>query len=251
MNDQLLSALGVVGPEARIFRAVLKAGRATPAELGKVTGIKRTTAYHTARVLTERGLLIEDATKRPRVFSPALPQDIRSIIDGEHRRFEARKNNLHQLADELSRVVAEDTYPVPQIRFVAAEKLEKFLYSETPKWHKSLMATDATWWGFQDHTFIDHFGKITDWYWRRAKEPLTVKLLSNISNTEKRLVGKYSQRHIKFWSRASNFLSTTWVVGEYVVMVNTRRKPFYLVEIHDVTMAHDLREVFKNLWATI
>lgn len=251
MDEQLLSALAVFGSEAKIFQAVLNAGKATPATLGKMSGIKRTTAYHLARVLVQKGLLIEDVTKRPRVFSPASPQDIQSLIESEQRRFRVREKNLQRLSTQLSRTVAEEKYPVPEIRFVEEEKLEKFLYTETPRWHKSIMGADATWWGFQDHTFIDKYAKITDWYWRRAKEPLTVKLLSNQSITEKRVAGKYPRRSIKFWPKNSSFLSTTWVIGDYVVMVNTRLKPFYLVEIHDLTLAHDLREVFKNLWELV
>lgn len=251
MQEKLLTSLGIVGNEATIYKAVVKARSVTPAVLSKMTGIKRTTAYHIARVLAERGLLIEDATKRPRTFSPASPQDIAFLIEREQQACAARKQTLHSLADELSRVAAQDTYPVPHIRFVEEEKLERYLYSETPKWHKSAVAVDTTWWGFQDHTFLEQFGKITEWYWKRTKESMTVKLLSNESAAEKRFAGKYSQRTIKFWKNAKNFVTTKWVVGDYVIMVNTRRHPFYLVEIHDATFANDEREIFKNLWPLV
>lgn len=251
MNDRLLSSLGIMGNEARLYKAVLKARSATPVVLSKMTGIKRTTAYHMARVLVDKGLLVEDSTKRPRVFLPASPQDIQEIIDQEKKKLNVREKKLKELANELSRVVAPESYSVPQIRFVEEEKLGQFLYKETMKWHESIMKTDATWWGFQDHTFIDNYSKITDWYWKRAKEPLSVKLLSNQSETERKISRKYPRRTIKFWNKANNFVSTTWAVGDYVVMINTRQHPYYLVEIHDVTLAHDLREVFKNLWGLV
>ena len=39
--------------------------------------------------------------------------------------------------------------------------------------------------------FIEHYGKITDWYWKRAKKGFFVKLLSNQSDVEKKISGKY------------------------------------------------------------
>ncbi len=251
MDEKTLATLGMTGNEAKIYKVAIRARMATPAVLAKMTGIKRTTAYHIARVLAEKGLLVEDATKRPRTFSPASPKDIAFLVEREQKSFLARKQTLGALADELSRVAAQDTYPVPRIRFVEEEKLERFLYAETPKWYKSMLAVDATWWGFQDHAFLEQFGKITEWYWKRAKEPIAVKLLSNESAAEKRFAGKYPHRTIKFWKSAKNFVTTKWVVGHYVVVVNTRRHPFYLVEIHDTTFANDEREVFKNLWPLV
>ena len=251
MNEKLFNALGIEGNEAKIYKAALKARKSTPATLGKMTGIKRTTAYHIARMLVDKGLLLEDSTRRPRVFLPAAPQDIQLLIDNEQKKFNAKEKILKELIGELSRVTPDESYPVPQIRFVEEERLEQFFYKEVPKWHKSIVERDATWWGFQDHTFIDHYGKITDWYWKREKESFSVKLLSNQSDTEKKIVGKYPGRAIKFWNKANNFVSTTWVAGDYVIITNTRRHPFYLVEIHDATLANDFREVFKNLWPLI
>lgn len=252
MNERLLLSLGIKGSEARLYRAALKMRNATPAGLARAINIKRTTAYYTAKGLAEKGLLIEDATKRPRTFSSVSPEDIQELIDRERKRNSQREKNLKEFANELSRTIADETYPVPQIRFVEEEKLEDFLYKEIPKWHKSIMETDATYWGFQDHTFLENYVKVTDWYWKHTREPnFTVKLLSNQSSVENKMSGKYPRRTIKFWNKAGNFISTTWVMGNYVVMVNTHRHPFYLVEIHDATLAHDQREVFKNLWLLI
>lgn len=252
MNDRLLLSLGVSGNEAKVYRTLIKMGTATPSLLAKGAGIKRTTAYHSAQTLVKKGLAVEDATKRPKVFTVAGPEHIEEVIHEEEINLKARTRVYRDLARELVHRGTEKFYPIPQIRFVEEEKLKQFLYKETPKWHESSIKSDATWWGFQDHTFIDHFGKITDWYWKRAKEPFVVKLLSNQSPTERKIAYKYPpRRKVKFWNKANSFVSTTWVVGDYVVMVNTRRRPFYLVEIKDVTFAHDLREIFRNLWPLI
>jgi hypothetical protein len=114
-----------------------------------------------------------------------------------------------------------------------------------------MLKTEPTWWGFQDHTFIDFFLNSAEWYWKQAPKAVDLKLLTNRSPTEQQLSGKFERRHVKFWGEATNFISTTWVCGDYIIMINTRNHPFYLVEIHDALMAHDQREVFKNLWPLV
>lgn len=251
MDDKLLAALGLNGREAKVYRAVVKHGEIDPATLSKATGIKRTSAYAIARSLAEKGLLVEDATKRPRTFLPATPKEVEHIVSDERKRLDVREKLFKELAGDLSQAQSAKSYPVPQIRFLEEEKIERFLYSETPKWIKSILQDDQTWWGFQDHTLIDHFRTWIDWQWKQEPELQHVKLLTNKSVSELRMKGKYPNRSIKFWNTASNFISTTWVAGDYVIMVNTRTEPFYLVEMHDAMLAHDQREVFKNLWPLV
>ena len=251
MEEKLLAALGLSAREAQVYRAVVNHGVIDPASLSKATGIKRTTAYAIARGLAEKGLLIEDSTKRPRTFLPASPKEVENIVSDERKHLDERERLFKELAGDLSRAQSAKSYPVPQIRFLEEEKIERFLYSETPKWIKSIVANDGTWWGFQDHTLIDHFHPWIDWQWKQEPEQQSVKLLSNKSVSELRMKGKYPNRSVKFWGGASNFISTTWIAGEYVIMVNTRQHPFYLVEIHDATFSHDQREVFKNLWSLV
>ena len=43
-------------------------------------------------------------------------------------------------------------------------------------------------------------------------------------------------------------VGTLWIVGDYIIMIQTLEKPFYLVEIKDAVLSHNMREVFKKLW---
>ena len=56
------------------------------------------------------------------------------------------------------------------------------------------------------------------------------------------------KRNIRFVS-GMNFTSSVWIAGDYIVMASTRQHPFYLFEIHDATLAHNMRETFKKLWS--
>lgn len=249
----MLTALGLNVGESKIYTAVLKAGEIAPAPLAKATGIKRTTAYAIAHALIEKGFLIENASKRPRTFSPTPANEIKNVIAQERKRFSEREKLLQQFAEELSTKQSEKTYPVPKIRFVEEHKVEQFQLSEMPRWQESVLKRDKTWWGFQDHTWVETFGHLIPDYWRDVPESVSLKFLSNQEHLseEEKLKPQYPRRTIKYWNKATNFLSSLWVIGDYVVILNTRRKPHYLVEIQDETLANDLREVFKNLWPLV
>jgi predicted transcriptional regulator len=252
MDDKLLHNLGLSQKEIKVYKAVLKAPSITPALLAKRADIKRTTAYAVTRGLVEKGFLVEDSTKRPAVFILADPSDIEEVIERNRRLTADKEKVLKQFAAELSRTTASDIYTVPQIRFVEESRMEGFLNSRALVWDQSMLKADATCWGFFDPTYIEAFPKVIDKYWKLAPKAINLKMLTNSSGAgaEKQLTRKYPRRTVKVWDKAQ-FNAAIWIMGNYVLTVQTRRHPFYATEIHDAMLAHDLREVFKNLWALV
>lgn len=252
MDEKLFVSLGLSAKETKLFKAVLKGRELSPAQLAKAVGIKRTTCYSLARGLVEKGFLIEHAAKRPRTFSLSQAADLERTLHEERKRLTEREKTMKRFTDELSRATAEDSYPVPQLRFVEEGKLEHFLNSQSFKWDESMLKADGTCWGFFDPSYLEVFPKVVERYWKKTPKAIMLKMLSNGSGAalEKKMGRKYPRRHIKVWDKA-NFDSAIWVMGEYVLIVNTRRRPFYCTEIHDATLANDLREVFKNLWPLV
>ncbi|MGB4076156.1 MAG: helix-turn-helix domain-containing protein [Minisyncoccia bacterium] len=251
--NELFESLDLNESEAAVFKTILERGPMTPVALAKAAGVKRTTAYSIARSLSEKGLLIEDTTRRPRTFAPAAPEQVLALIESDKKRIVEREKSLVRLAEELSKASLKENYPVPTVRFIEEGKMRDFYYKQMPVWDASMLATkESTWWGFQDHTFVEEFSSwITD-YWKQAPEVIDLKLLSNRAEAEVKFAPSVTPRRaIKFWGEATNFLSTTWAIGDYLVMINTRTRPFYLVEIHDKLIAHDQREVFRNLWPLV
>ena len=251
MDENLLESLGLSTSEIKLYKVVLSKQEIAPAELAKVTGIKRTTSYSIARGLVEKGLLVEDGTKRPRTFLPTRSEDIVRVIEDEKKKLLEKETLLQQLIAEVEKKEADSTYPVPKVRFIEEEKIDAFLHQRSGDWISNMREVDTVFWGFQDPTFLEQFSKWIDWFWKKAPEEVELKLLTNLTISEKSIAGKYERRQTKFWGEATNFQSTTWVIGDYVVILNTRKKPFYLIEIHDKLMAHDQREVFRNLWEMV
>ncbi len=251
MDEALLSSLGITEKEIRIYNHVLRSPKLSPSQLAKAAGIKRTTVYSLARGLVEKGFLVENTLKRPRTFTVATPNDLEHVLSEERKVLFSKEKLIKRLAQELKQFNPAEGHLLPVIRFIESGRMKQFINLSVKHWNESMIRYDRTYWGFQDQTFAKEFPDAIDLYWRRAPKDIVLKLLSNISLAEFKLKGKYPRRQIKVWNKATNFVSTIWVMGDYVVVVNTRRHPFYLLEIQDATIAHDLREVFKNLWPLV
>jgi hypothetical protein len=61
-----------------------------------------------------------------------------------------------------------------------------------------------------------------------------------------------SNRVIKYIdTKKHSFTASNMVLGDYILYIAANEKPYYMIEIHDRVMAHNLRETFKMLWEKI
>ena len=252
MLEKVLSELGLGEKEQAVYKLILEHGKIAPALLARLAGIKRTTVYSVANELVDKGLIIEDWGGKILYYIPSRENELEKIITKEKEKSKSKESSIRELQEILKSIPESKTYSVPKIRFIDEADLEKYLYEATPRWHESMLTTDATWWGFQDHTFVEKFEKWIDWSWEKAPKPIKLKLLTNESDIEEKMKSKkYSEkRALKFWHK-NEFTGTQWIIGSYIVLVMTKQRPYYLVEIHDSVMAHNMREVFKNIWKTL
>jgi sugar-specific transcriptional regulator TrmB len=250
MINDLLAKLGLNDKEIQVYLTVLQHGKITPAALAKVVGINRTTVYATAKELVAKGLIAEDLGG-PTINLIAKPiAELNSMIEKEERIIQEKKNLAQKAIEQLHSVVKTQQFALPKIVFIPEAELEAYLYKQSKTWNESVNKYDGIYWGFQDQTFVSNYEKWIDWYWENAKPEIKqLRLLSNES-AEQIKKKKFSKRQIKFWNQSKDFTATTWVMGNYVTMIVTSQKPFYLVEIHDAVLAHNMREVFKGIWST-
>ncbi len=249
MIEKVLHQLGLGNKEQVIYKLILEHGKIAPALLSRLTKINRTTVYSVAKELKEKGLIVEDLGGKTLYYLPARENELEKIIEGEKEKTKSKVASIQELQELLKNAPESKTYSVPKIRFIDEADLETYLYEATPRWYESMEKENTTWWGFQDNTFIQKFEKWIDWSWDRAPKESDLKLLTNDTGTESKMKEKkYSdRRHIKFWDK-NDFSATQWVVGSYIIMIITKQRPFYLIEIKDSVMAHNMRELFKNIW---
>lgn len=254
-NMSILNKLGLNDKEIKLYNILLKYGRTSPTKLSQLTKINRATIYHTAKGLISRGLIAEDLTGSVLHFIPLPPDNLNKIIENSRRELVDKEKLVKEAIKDLKLIGSEEKYNIPKITFIEEQNLEKFLYDNALRWNTELLKFDGTWWGFQDHSLVENF---KDWIlWvgktKEYQDPrIKAKLLSNNSQIEGRIENKIpkSKRNTRF-IKDMNFTSTIWIVGDYVVTVSTQHHPFYLIEIHDALLAHNLRETFKKLWNVI
>jgi hypothetical protein len=153
------------------------------------------------------------------------------------------------LATFLEDIPGSKYHTSPKIRFIEEENIEEYLFEATKKWYESMENTDYTWWGFQDASLVGKFMRWIDWSWGAAPEQVVLKLLTNHDEAEEGMKEKrYAYRRKLKKLEKTEFTATQWVVGEYVIYLQTSLKPYSLVEIHDAVLAHNTRELFKLFW---
>jgi sugar-specific transcriptional regulator TrmB len=255
MIDESLKKLGFSDKEIQVYLAVLENGKISPAAIAKITKIKRPTVYAVGKELLKKGVITEDMKGPGGYFVALPPESLDGTIQKEERAIAEKKKITKELVGELSSIPRAKAYSVPKMRFIDEHNVRDFLYKQTPVWEESMsLSKNLTWWGFQDHTFVENkdFTEWISWYWGRASKEYDLKLISNDSKAEKDMqTKKLERRAIKFWNKDFNFTGTTWILGDYVIFIMSRQHPHYIVEIHDAVYAENMRQIFKNLWGII
>ncbi len=249
MLKPLLTKLGLNESEIAVYSYLVKHPFSTPALVARQTKLNRPTVYNICKKLALRGLVIEDLGDKTLKLLATPGDELPFILKRDEEELRAKTKTIEALANELSLMKSSRAYPVPKIRFIEQDKIMQYLHSQTPVWDTSIANYDNIWWGFQDHTFVEQYREWIEWYWAKAAPDISLYMLSNSAKIEETM--KIKQRHLKPWEKGVHFSATTWVLGDYLVMIVTDKEPFYLVEIHDERMAHNFRELFKNIWGLV
>lgn len=248
MLNETLKKLNFTDKEIEVYLAILQQGKISPTDLAKITNINRTTVYSVVKELVKKGVINEDLGGKSLYLIAKPPQDMKQIVKKEEKKLAEKSLLIDRAIDELKKVASATKYSIPKIVFIAEDDLENYLYKQTPIWNESILKYDGVWWGFQDYNFVKSYERWIDWYWESGSpKEMNLKLLSN-KVAEEIKEKKFPRRKIKFWSKSKDFTSTVWILGDYLVMIVTSQRPYYLVEIHDSTLAHNMREVFKGIW---
>lgn len=249
-NDfkQKLRSLGLAKKEIDIYLAVLAHGKVSATDLSKITGIQRTTVYSAISQLVKLGFVIEELGGAKRHFLPGSPESLANIYKEDWESLEQKKTTVNEVIRKAKELQNDAVYSPPKIRFIQEEQVKSFLYEQASVWIESIMKTDKTWWGFQDHVFAELFEEWIDWFWEQTPSDLDLKLLSNKSEIEERMKDKpLPRRQIRYWD-GNHFTATVWVVGEYIVTLSLQDHPYHIVQIHDPLLAENLRGLFLNIW---
>lgn len=251
MLTENLKKFGFTDTEVDVYQAILRKGKTTPARVAADTGIKRPTVYAALKTLIEKGVVSEDlAGPTKYVLAESVDKAFEGIVRKEKRLAKEKELLAEEIVNEVSSLVTGKSYSVPKIKFIEGRQVEEYMKNQSEKWTQSVLNRKTYFWGFQDSAFVDEYSGFIDWYWNNMREEIELRLISNDRDVETKMKEKYPRRKIKFWE-GREFDSTFWVMGDYIVMLVTKDKPHYLVEIYDEVMARNLVKVFEGIWKIV
>jgi predicted transcriptional regulator len=254
MIEQKLKEIGLSDKEVAVYLCVLQYQKIAPSRVSTLTSINRPTVYSVSKELMKKGLITEDETGTIKYLISLGEEAMENLVKNEEHKIATIKSKLPDVVAALKQLPKQGTYSTPKIRFIEESKLRDYLISQSPIWAKSGAAVDNTWWGFQDHTLLEHYQEWADHFWTHFPQEIQMNLLTNKKPVETKVMSKKKyapQRHIKYWAGGAEFSATHVVIGNYVLMILTREHPHYLVEIHDATMADNIRNLYKAIWKLV
>jgi len=248
MLEKEFNRLGLNNNEREVYLATLKAGKASPARIAKETGINRTTVYSVSRKLMSLGLIGEDLSAKVGYLYAEKPEALVHMFAKEEAVLQERKALAQTMAKELAAMPSGKTYSVPRIKFIEEADLTDYLYKQYALWGQSGAQLDNTWWGYIDSSFTREYKEWIHWTWKHGPKGQKVNFFANASAVEAEVSAKHPERITRALPEGQEFDSSFWVIGDYVLMTQSRERPHYLVEIHDAVFARNQRQLFKNLW---
>lgn len=254
MLSEKLKEIGLTDKETSVYLCVLEYQKILPAKVSSLTGINRPTVYSVAKELAKKGLIAEDQAGKAKYLVSLGVKSLENFVNIKELNVRKLKQEVLEIISELNKLPKKGKYSVPKIRFIEEDRLKDFLINESHTWAKSVLDTDNTWWGFQDHTLLENYQGWADHFWNSFSKDITLNLLTNEKPIETEVMSKKPykyQRNVKYWKDSSDFTATHVVAGDYILMIMTRERPHYLIEIHDRTMADNLRKLFKAVWKLI
>jgi len=250
--EQTFKQLGFTTNEASLYVMLAETGKSTIQLLARRAKLPRTTAYSVLEGLAQKGLVSEEKRGASRFFVANQPETLLRMIKREREELTKKEKIAQLFVEELRPLFKSKYFSVPKIQFFEGrEAVEEMLYDFTPRWIDSMKAADNSWWGYQDHTFVEQYRGWLEYYWTVKPPQSQIQLISNDAPIEKELKGKVAGRRILPIPLGFDFSSTIWVTGEYLILVMTRNEPNYSFVIKDAVFAENMRLVFQLLWGMI
>ena len=249
---QDLEEIGLTEREASLYLSLADLGKATAQLLSKRTKLPRATVYLTLESLAVKGLVTREAKSNTSYFIPNPPSSITLMLKNEQELLRKRLARSERITRELEPLFKGKNFNIPRLKFFeGSESIENMLYQVEDTWYQSIKQRDSIWWGFEDASLFTGykvwFQHMWDKFSETRKKEVKLRIFSNFAVSEY-LEKRFPLTKIRSLPSQYDFSSTTWLMGDYLVIFSTREKPFYGYQIHDAALAENLRTIFKLLW---
>ena len=246
-----LEELGLSAFESKVYLDLIHAGLMSAQEISRRLSAPRSSVYTALESLIRRKLVTTDSARRALRYRAESPTALATAVEEQRALLDQKERAIVKLTRELHPLLADRVHSESRIDFAEGRlKVERFLFDNLERWRDSIIRIDRSTWGFQDHSFVEEYSKWIKAAWRilHVEAQIAGRILSNSSSTERKLKGRIPGREVRILPGHYQFSSTTWVMGDYVVVIMTRTEPFYALQIREPVLAANLRTVFKILY---
>lgn len=166
-----------------------------------------------------------------------------------HDEMQRKEQAANRLAETLAPYFARKPFSVPKLQvFEGQDSVRNMLFDYLTEFQASLANNDYTWWEYQDPGFAAEY---TDWLratWKRKMPKEKYCVATNPATVEEKLKQLAPHRVMRFIPEHIRFVSTIWVVGDYICLIVTAKRPHYAFLLKDELLSTNLRAVFRMNW---
>jgi len=240
-----LKRLGFSEGEIKVYLALLELGEASYTELGRATGIKRTSVYPIAHKLQERGVVNYQVDTRK--LSALLPDELLTSLQKDVLR-------VHRLIPQLKELTAHNQ-SVSRVKFYSgAEGIKRALYEKEQKlppkksrW-RYVIGDINEWvkfWRTHDPEFLP------EWFKHNKRMGYKCKTLWSGTSEEPFTNGSVPDQDLE-----GKFLPPNYRVPfdmeirpSYIVITNIKGNKPYAIRITSTELAQAMATFFEYTWS--
>lgn len=236
---EIIKRLGLTDNEAKVYLAGLELGQATIQELGRKSGVKRTTVYSVVEGLKEKGLLSQTKKGKKTLLVFENPD---GLLDLSLRRHQALKEALPEIKS-----IYNISTKKPKLKFYEGREGYLAVYENILKEKpKELLAVSS----YND--FLKHvdWSYERQWTERRINLGIRLRWLDFKTSVIEKLAkeGARALREIRYLPKNFHFTSIMFLYNNKMLLLSGQQKEFSAVLIEDSEFCQMFKQLFEVLW---
>lgn len=211
-----LESIGFGPKQSIIYVALLDMGQATAAEIGKKTGINRTTVYDVVDELQQTGLVTRVPEIKKKTYRAESPEKIPIILEKQAQHLRDMARQSQGLVSMLQSVVAK-TPSKPKIKIFEGEKGLKSLYDASllcKTFIRSFLTADEL------EAFDSEYAQ--SYFERRARKGIKIRGILNDSEASR----GYKKLSKSSCARSTWFRARRWISSQKFIFTTTLSRFF-------------------------
>lgn len=243
MSIEIIKQLGLSDNEAKVYLAGLELGQSTVQDLGKKSGVKRTTVYTTIEGLKEKGLIAQTQKGKKTLFLAQNPENLLSLS-------KQRLAEIKKAMPELKSIYNSGVSEKPKVRFYEGREGYLAVYKDILKQSPKELSVIASYKDWLKHIDLDFEEK---WAEQRIKQGIFLRWLDfkTEETIEKAKEGKKGLREIRFLPDKFFFTSAMFIYNGKIILMSGKVKDFMAVVIENQEFFHTQKQLFEILWAVV